>query len=213
MAANLLPAQAAATPPTGAAAAIRAARPQHPAIDAASALAGDALVAALRTGGLVLYLRHTETGAITEQCEVSNLSAKGAAAARELGRQLKQSDVPIGRIRSSPVCRVQETARLTGMGEVELANELAQVAKAPITDLFAARTQVLATPPRPGTNTLLVSHMHGGVPPHQRMDLEFGEIIVFRPDGKGGSTPVARIRAEQWPSLASVQAAGRVVSN
>ena len=39
--------------------------------------------------------------------------------------------------------------------------------------------------------------------------LEFGEIIVFHPDGKGGSKPVARIRAESWPGLASAKSVSK----
>ena len=41
-----------------------------------------------------------------------------------------------------------------------------------------------------------------GMGRHQAMDLEFGEIIVFYPDGKGGTKAVARIRADKWPTLA-----------
>lgn len=181
----------------------------NPVIEPASAIAAESQLDWLRKGGFVLYLRHTETGAITEQCNVSNLSPKGAAAARELGLQLKQLGIPVGRVLTSPVCRVQETARLVDAAEVELSDDLAQVPTSPGIDLYAARMRQLATMPRTGTNTLVVSHMHGGGKPHQAMDLEFGEIIVFHPDGKGGSKPVARIRAESWPGLASAKSVSK----
>lgn len=178
-------------------------RQAYPVIDPAVAPAGSALLAALQKGGFVLYLRHTETGAITEQCNVSNLSPGGMAMARELGAQLKRLRIPVGRVVSSPVCRVQETARLLEVGDVELSHDLAQAAKPPAADLYSARMRQLAAVPRPGTNTLLVSHMHAGVPRYQTMDLEFGEVIVYRTDGKNGVRPVARIRAEGWSTLAA----------
>ena len=71
-------------------------RQAYPVIDPAAALAGGALLAALQKGGFVLYLRHTETGAITEQCNVSNLSPIGLAMARELGSQLKRLRMLVG---------------------------------------------------------------------------------------------------------------------
>jgi len=178
-------------------------RQAYPVIDPAAALAGGALLAALQKGGFVLYLRHTETGAITEQCNVTNLSPIGMAMARELGSQLKRLRIPVGRVVSSPVCRVQETARLLEMGEVELSSDLAQAAKPPAVDLYTARMRQLAAIPRQGTNTIAVSHMHAGVPRHQTMDLEFGEVIVFRAVGASGVKPVARIRAEDWQALAA----------
>ena len=181
----------------------------NPVIEPASAIAAESQLDWLRKGGFVLYLRHTETGAITEQCNVSNLSPKGDAAARELGTQLKQLRIPVGRVQSSPVCRVQETAKLLDLGEVELSADLAQATKALDTNLYTARMRQLAVSPRPGTNTMVVSHMHGGGPPHQAMDLEFGEIIVFQPDGKGTSKPVACIRAESWPGLASAKSVSK----
>ncbi len=182
----------------------QATKPQaYPPIDPGMAMSGKALLDALQQGGFVLYLRHTETGAITEQCNVSNLSPGGMAMARELGAQLKRLRIPVGRVVSSPVCRVQETAILLEVGDVELSHDLAQAAKPPAADLYSARMRQLAAVPRPGTNTLLVSHMHAGVPRYQTMDLEFGEVIVYRTDGKNGVRPVARIRAEGWSTLAA----------
>lgn len=180
-------------------------RQPHPPIDASSALVGKALLDALRKGGFTLYLRHTETGsAITEQCDVSNLSAKGIAMARELGAQLKQLRIPVGRVVSSPVCRVQETAKLLELGEIELSNDLAQPGKtSPAAELYVARMRQLAVLPRQGTNTVAVGHMHGGMPRHQTVDLEFGEIIVFQAAG-AAVKPVARVRAEQWQAFAAI---------
>jgi len=180
-------------------------RQSFPVIDPALALTGKALLEALQRGGFVLYLRHTETGAITEQCNVTNLSHKGAAAARELGEQLKRLQIPFSSVLSSPVCRVQETAKLLDLGDVELSDDLAQVPKPPVTDLYAARMRQLARVPKLGTNTMLVSHMHAGVPRYQTVDLEFGEIIVFRPEGNGVTKAVSRVLADNWQALSAAK--------
>jgi hypothetical protein len=127
--------------------------------------------------------------------------------ARELGMRLTQLGIPIGRLVSSPVCRVQETAKLLDLGETELSDDLLNVPKSPGIDLHAARMRQLALAPRPGTNTLAVSHMHAGENPEHAMDLEFGEVIVFRPMGNSGSVPVARIRAQDWRAFASAKSA------
>ena len=180
-------------------------RIERPAIVPAVALSGEMLLAALQRGGLVLYLRHTETGAITEQCNVSNLSPTGKSEASALGKFLKQLRIPIARIASSPICRVQETAKLLDLGEIELSDALGNVPKEPGVDLHAARMRQIGMAPARGTNTLLVSHMQGGGPPEHDIDLAFGEVIVFRPAGHGKSEPVARIRIEDWPTLVSAK--------
>ena len=68
-------------------------------------------------------------------------------------------------------------------------------------DVSAARIRQLKEAPPRGTNTLLVSHVHGSLKKEEWMHLEIAEIIVYRPDGKGGTTPVARVRVEGWAEL------------
>jgi len=183
-------------------------RQLYPQIDPALAVTGGAVLEELRKGGFMLYLRHTETGAVTEQCDVSNLSLNGLTMARDLGAQLKQLRIPIDRVISSPVCRVQETAKLLELGPVELSAALAQATKTNSAELHVARTRLLATPPRQGMNTIAVSHMHAGAARHQTIDLEFGEIIVFQAAG-AAAKPVARVRAEQWQAFAAIDKASR----
>ena len=156
---------------------------------------------ALRHGGLVLYVRHTETGPITDECTISNLSVSGEKMARELGAIVRNLRIPIGKVRSSPVCRVRDTARLMDLGVTVLSDELRNEAIVAGTDLTAMRMRMIAEVPEVGANTLLVSHMHGGLRTEKDMDLAFGETIVFRPDGRTG-IPVARVRFEMWFALA-----------
>ena len=173
-----------------------------PVIEPKKALTGTMLKDALLRGGLVLYLRHTESGVPTSQCTISNLTPRGEADAVKIGETIRDLKLPIGKIFSSDICRVQDTARLLGLGPFEVSEDLTNVRKREGHDLAAARMKLIATPPPSASHHLLVSHLHGGEREDQAIYLDFGEIIVFRPDGKGGSNAVARIRMEDWPMLA-----------
>jgi phosphohistidine phosphatase SixA len=170
----------------------------YPLIDPSREIKGTALLKALQAGGLVLYMRHTQTGKITVECKDSNLSKPGEEQAREVGARLREFNIPLAQRESSEICRVQDTARLMGVGDFQTNEALNHIPKRVGYDMPAARLRRLAVPPADGTNTLLVGHMHGGENPRDHLILEFGEIIVFRPDGKGASEPVARVRIKDW---------------
>ena len=178
-------------------------RPQYtnPSINPSTELKGVALVEALRRGGYVLYLRHTENDTITEECSVSNLSPRGVQEAIRVGQALRTMKLPIGKILSSDICRVRETAKLLDVGNFEIVEDLSNDPKRSGRDVHAARMRLLATLPSERTNLLLVSHMHAGNSIEQKMDLDLGEVIVFRPDGKGRSDAIARIRVDDWARL------------
>jgi phosphohistidine phosphatase SixA len=176
-------------------------RTELPQIDPARAKSGKDLVAALRKGGFVLYLRHTETGTVTEACTASNLTPRGEAEARSIGNSLRDLKVPIGLVLSSAHCRVQDTAKLVALGEVTLEDDLYNLPLRPDHKFHEGRARLLATPPAAGTNTLLVSHLHGGLTPAQALYLDMGETVVFEPDGKGGAAVVARLRAGELKQL------------
>lgn len=91
------------------------------ALACAPAHADDALWDALRQGGHVLYIRHSETtpgvgdppGFKLADCATQrNLSDEGRAQARRMGEALRARKVPIGEVLSSPWCRCVETAEL-----------------------------------------------------------------------------------------------------
>ena len=61
-----------------------------PIVNPANELKGSALLEALRKGGFVLYMRHAETGVVTEKCSQSNLTAAGEEQARKVGAALRE---------------------------------------------------------------------------------------------------------------------------
>jgi len=90
-------------------------------VAAQDALAGSALLAALRKGGYVLYLRHASTDfgqndeAMTSFDDCSsqrNLTDQGRAEARAIGVAVTALHIPADPVLASPFCRTLETARL-----------------------------------------------------------------------------------------------------
>lgn len=176
-----------------------------PLVNPADELKGKALVDALRKGGYVLYMRHAlQIPPTSEKCDGPSLTPVGEEQARKVGAAIRELKIPVGRIRSSEPCRNRDTARLLDLGPYEISTDLNAVAANEGVDLGAVRRLQLAEPPPPGTNTLLVSHVHGSKKKSEWMHLEIAEIIVYRPSGNGAATPVARVRIEGWGELQKV---------
>ena len=178
---------------------------RYPPIDPAKALAGAALLTALKKGGFVLYMRHTQTGTVTPECAQSNLTPAGERDARFVGESIKTLRIPIGQVLSSPVCRVLDTAKLVGLGEPKLSNDLANQAMPAGFNFDSARRKRIAELPASGKNTLLVSHLQSGKMESEWIYLDFGEIVVYQPGGKNESEALARIRADDWYDLVALE--------
>ena len=165
------------------------------------------LLAQLRQGGYVLFLRHTSTDFSQddsrmksfEDCATQrNLTDKGRAEARALGEHIRRLKIPIGEVLASPFCRTMETARLA-FGKARATNE---VRGGPLSADDPKRYQplrkLLATKPLAGSNTVLSSHGNPfravAGPPY----LAEGEIAVVRPEGGERFSVVARIRLIDW---------------
>ena len=80
------------------------------------------LVAALQSGGHIIYMRHSITNhdqhdlitEVLDDCSKQrDLSAEGRALATMIGNEITQLAIPIGQVYSSPYCRTKETAQLT----------------------------------------------------------------------------------------------------
>jgi len=165
------------------------------------------LLAELRQGGYVLFLRHTSTDFSQNDSRMTgfedcanqrNLTDQGRAEARALGEHVKRLKIPIGEVLASPFCRTMETARLAfgkarATGEVRggplSADDPARYA--PLRELLSSRVP---------ENENLVIASHGNPfralagPPY----LAEGEMAVVRPEGGGRFSVVARIPLTGW---------------
>ena len=193
--------------------------PQLPASGAAAepaspALEGRALLAALRAGGYVLYLRHTSTdfskndAAMTTYADCAsqrNLTDAGRAEARAIGAALRKLRIPVGDVLASPYCRTMETGRLVFGRAVASPAVRGGPAQPDSSERYAQLRQLLSTPVTGHTNTAIASHgnpFHGvaGSP-----YLAEGEMAVVRPEGGGRFVVVARIKRTDWAPLAIAQ--------
>ena len=178
--------------------------------DALPALAGPALVTALRRGGYVLYLRHTSTDfgendeRMTDYADCKsqrNLTDVGRAEARSIGAALRELRIPIGEVLASPYCRTLESGRLVfGRATVSLAVR-GGPARPESPDRYAELRALLSTPVAGRTNTAIASHGNPFFGVTGGPYLAEGEIAVIEPQGNGRFRIVARIPKDGWAAL------------
>lgn len=164
-------------------------------------LTGAALLRALRTGGYVIYFRHTATDfskrddamkGFDDCANQRTLSPQGRDDARRIGRDIAALKLPLGEVLASPMCRTMDHATLTfGRATPTVAMREGGGGDYP------GLARLLSTPVPAGTNRWMVGH---GIPfravagpPH----LAEGEAVVMKPDGQSW-TVVARITVADW---------------
>jgi hypothetical protein len=149
----------------------------------------------LRSGGVILLMRHARTtpgvgdppGFRLDDCSTQrNLSDAGRQQARRWGDWLRENDVEVARLLTSAWCRCQETAALLGFGDPETFH--------PLNSFFDDRSGANAS--REGIHrfvegwrgpgvAVLVTHQvnitgaYGVVP-------AMGEALVIAPGERGG---------------------------
>lgn len=177
----------------------------------ARALAGPALLKALRGGGYILYFRHASTDfgqndermSGYEDCaRQRNLTDAGRAEAAAVGAAIRGLGIPIGDVLASPFCRTKESAVLM-FGRATVTPIVRGGPPSAEEGRYAELRELLATRVTGGVNLAIASHGNpfravvGG--PY----LAEGEAAVIEPRGDGGFRVIARIRRDEWPALAS----------
>ena len=186
----------------------------------AAELAGSALVSALRHGGYVLVLRHASSPfelpdkSAADPANVNlerQLDATGKETSTAMGKALKTLGIPIGEVDSSQTFRALQTAKYADLPHPTAVAELTEGKQGMAADADKARTAWLthaaASVPRAGTNTVLITHTPNIMAAFadEAKDIKAGEAMVFQPDGKGGTSLVARVTIDEWPRLAAAQ--------
>ena len=173
---------------------------------------GRDLIARLRQGGHVIFIRHAATEAtqddprpdLGDPSTQRNLSDAGRGQARQLGRAIRRLRIPVGMVLASPYARTRETAELAfGRDRVRVTRDLLNEAFPGTDDEDLARRlrRLLAIRPPAGQNAVLVSHgfnLQGAT----GLSVAEGESAVFAPGDAGRSRLVARITIEEWQTLA-----------
>jgi len=189
-----------------------------PALTQAQVPADDkGLTTALRAGGLVILVRHGATfadQADTDPFNFDNISAQrnlndgGKALARAFGEALRQAGVPVGKVYTSKFNRAYETATIAGFTDIEKTSDITEgglvVTPNENNRRADALRKLLGTTPKPGTNTVLITHKPNIVDALGKdwFDVKEGEASIFRPEN-GKYVLVARLQMADWPRLAA----------
>lgn len=179
--------------------------------------ADPALIEALQRGGYNLYFRHEATDwsqhdSVNQEndwlsCDgskIRQLSVAGRERAKRTGEFIRGLNIPVSEVLASPYCRTMDTAGLLGLGAVQATNEVINLRVAEYFDgrpaVIQTARELLARRPTPGTNRVIVAHGNVAREATPVYPGE-GEMVIFRPDGKGRFTFVGRIAPGQWLQL------------
>jgi phosphohistidine phosphatase SixA len=174
-------------------------------------LSGAQLLKALQHGGYVLYFRHTSTDfgqnddRMTgyEDCERQrNLTDQGRAEARAIGAAIRKLGIPIGEVLASPFCRTRETATLI-FGHATVSNAVRGGPAQAEAGRYAELAALLAKQVDGSVNRAIASHGNPFRAVAEGSYLAEGEAAVIEPRGADGFRVVARIRKDEWESLAT----------
>jgi phosphohistidine phosphatase SixA len=173
------------------------------------------LVAAMKEGGRVIFLRHAatnaheiDTGELENRAGQRNLSQAGIEQARALGDAFRKTDISFSRILASPVFRARDTGEIAfGAENIEVTMELvADDYAGPRLQFMIESTQrLLSTAPPGGANILLIGHR---TPLQMATGQGFpdsilpeGAMAVFAPAGDGAEL-MGTLTAENLISIA-----------
>jgi phosphohistidine phosphatase SixA len=182
-----------------------------------STIEDKALATALRSGGLVIVVRHGATfpdQADTDPFHLDNVAAQrnlndnGKALAKAFGESLRQVGIPVGRVYTSKFNRAYETAALAGFKNIEKTADLTEgglvVSPNENNRRADALRKMLAVTADPGTNTVLITHKPNIIDALGKdwFDVKEGEASIFRPEN-GHYTLVARVQMADWSRIAA----------
>jgi phosphohistidine phosphatase SixA len=171
------------------------------------------LIEELKLGGYVIYMRHGITTRKNKnrnkqaidltRCETQrNLTDEGRAQVAHIGAVIKSLKIPIGKVKSSPYCRTQDTAKAVfGDYEVDelLAYSMAKLAKE--SDMLGKHLydSILAVNDT-RNNTVFVGHtanLKDGLDIWPKPE---GVAVIFKIE-KGNVIFKGMIKPDEWPSL------------
>lgn len=171
----------------------------------------DDLLAPLKAGGLVIYVRHgiaeidkdedaIGLGACTAQ---RKMSPQGRADMLALGAAARALGLPVGPVFSSPYCRAVESA-IQALGAPVIRPELrlwhGELSEADRRDLPGKAKTFLVSAFRPGANTFVFAHNYKDV---LGEELDQGEAAILAPNTADGFRIIGRLKPQAWTALAA----------
>ena len=170
------------------------------------------LMKTLRAGDNVILVRHGATygnQADSDPFHLDNVAAqrtltdKGKALAKGFGEALRAAELPIGNVYTSRFDRAYQTAALAGLQGIETSTDITEGGLVVTTDennrRAAALRAMLATPPKPATNTIIVTHRPNILDSLGKdwFDVKEGEASIFHVEN-GAPHLIARVQMDEW---------------
>lgn len=174
------------------------------AVACSAAGAEEALWAQLRSGGLVVFIRHAETdpgagdpaGFRLDGCTTQrNLNAAGREQARRLGEAFRRERVPVAQVLASEWCRCRDTAALA-FDRHEPWAALNNLFGRPQNEPAQKRAMLERAGAHRGTGNLVLITHGATIYPVAGVNPGTGELVVMRPAGAGRLELVGRIRPD-----------------
>lgn len=176
-------------------------------------LEGIELTDALQAGGYIIYFRHTTTDHTQvdtnrtdlSQCENQRgLSQHGIDEATAIGLAFRLMRLPVAEVLSSPYCRCKDTAKFA-FGEYKVNQDLMFNIASGEEETARLRDELrllLAKPPVPGKNTVIISHTANLKEAADIWPSPEGLAVIFRPVSADHIQFIAKVSPEEWPGLA-----------
>jgi len=177
------------------------------------------LLQMLRAGGNVILVRHGATfanQADTDPLHLDNIAAqrtlndKGKAAAKTFGEALREAAIPVGDVITSKFNRAYQTAVIAGLPNIETSADVSEGGLVVTTDennrRAAALKKMLATAPKAGTNTIIITHRPNILDALGKdwFDVKEGEASIFHVEN-GAARLVARVQMDEWPRVVAAK--------
>lgn len=174
------------------------------------------LVALLKRGGLILYVRHAATNLeqadqdVTDltRCDLQrNLSDQGRQESRTMASAISRFEIPIGQVLSSPYCRTIDTAEIV-FGRYEIVDDLRATFfanEAETERINQVLHGLLGQPPGAGLNTVIVGHTANLDDVTSIWPEPEGVAHVFRPLGSDGFEHLGWIEPSDWADLLAAE--------
>lgn len=172
------------------------------------------IIAQLRSGGYVLYMRHGNSDASRpdrvpnvdlNDCSTQRpLTEEGRKVAASVGEAIRKAKIPVGEILVSPMCRTKDSARaafgagFTVVDHLRYTSNMTDEEKA----VMMPQTRALLSGPVHGrVNRVLVAHAPNLMDILGYFPKPEGTVVVFRPLGDKGFEYVGSIAPRQWAAL------------
>lgn len=176
------------------------------------------LLAEVRQGGFVLYMRHGNTdnsrpdrvpSVDLKDCSTQRpLNEEGRKVAAAVGKAIRNARIPLGEIFHSPLCRARESAQLAFPDRVATLQEevnllyTANMTTAEKQPNLATTRHLLSLPVAAGSNRVVVAHAPNMADLIGYFVKPEGTVVVIKPLGDEQFEYVASIPPTMWQKLA-----------